>query len=82
MNAIQGGMMANAWLKRMLVLVVIGYTAAPALAQNCRLDIAENFYRIMQLPETITLLEDCQDQDLEKSEQIKRLRLLAFPIMP
>ena len=63
MNAIRDDMMAFAWLKRMLVLAVIGCATAPALAQNCGMDEAQNHYDNMRLNEAIRLLEDCRRED-------------------
>ena len=82
MNAIRGDMMTKAWLTRMLVLAVIGCMAAPALAQNCLMEDAQNHYDNMRLIDAIRLLEDCRRGDrwwyLEKAQKAGALRLLAF----
>ena len=51
---------SKAWLTWMLVLAVIGCMAAPALAQNCRMEDAQNHYDNMRLIDAIRLLEDCR----------------------
>ena len=75
--------MANAWLKQMLILALIGGIAAPTLAQNCRrMDDVQSHYDNMRLNEAIRLLEDCrrgnQWEALDIAQKVVALRLLAL----
>jgi len=73
---------SKAWLTRMLVIAVMGSIAAPALAQNCGMDEAQNHYDNMRLIEAIRLLEDCRRGNrwwyMVKAQKSGALRLLAF----